>query len=75
MRALAAFFIFAAAATPAFAQGMPSATGFYIQAYGGLRIPDNLQFDGTAQDLGIGQVLVPRASPTFSALGTLVDQS
>ena len=25
-----------------------------------------------AQDLGIGQVLVPRASPTFSALGTLV---
>lgn len=54
MRALAAFLVFAAAATPAFAQGMPSATGFYIQAYGGLRIPDNLQFDGTAQDLGIG---------------------
>ena len=54
MRALAAFLVFAAVATPALAQTMPSATGFYIQAYGGLRIPDNLQFDGAAQDLGIG---------------------
>jgi len=57
MRALAAFLVFAAVATPALAQTMPSATGFYIQAYGGLRIPDNLQFDGTAQDLGIGTTL------------------
>jgi opacity protein-like surface antigen len=54
MRALAALVIFAALATPALAQDMPSATGFFIQAYGGLRIPDNLQFDGTAQDLGLG---------------------
>ena len=57
MRALAAFLVFAAVATPALAQTMPSATGFFIQAYGGLRIPDNLQFDGTAQDLGIGTTL------------------
>ncbi len=58
MRQLAAFLLFtalAAGANPAFSQQfMPSVTGFTIQAYGGLRVPDNLQFDGTAQDLGIG---------------------
>jgi opacity protein-like surface antigen len=54
MRALAALFVFAALATPTVAQDMPSATGFYIQAYGGLRVPDNLLFDGKATDLGIG---------------------
>ena len=58
MRQLAALVLFtalAAGVTPAFSQEfMPSVTGFTIQAYGGLRVPDNLQFDGTAQDLGVG---------------------
>ena len=44
-------------ATPVFADGLPNFSGVYIQAYGGLRAPDNLQYDGTAQDLGIGTTL------------------
>ena len=55
MRKLAVLALLAALPTPAFAQmAMPSFSGFYIQAYGGLRVPDNLQYNGTAQDLGIG---------------------
>lgn len=58
MRKLAALVVLAALPTPAFAQmAMPGFTGVYIQAYGGLRVPDNLQFQGTAQDLGIGNSL------------------
>jgi opacity protein-like surface antigen len=56
MRKLAALALLAVLLpTPVYAQmAMPSFSGFYIQAYGGLRVPDNLQYDGTAQDLGIG---------------------
>jgi len=58
MRKLAVLALLAALPTPAFAQlAMPSFSGFYIQAYGGLRVPDNLQYNGTAQDLGIGNSL------------------
>ncbi|MEO8882261.1 MAG: outer membrane beta-barrel protein [Devosia sp.] len=58
MRKLAVLALLAALPTPAFAQmAMPSFSGFYIQAYGGLRVPDNLQYNGTAQDLGIGTSL------------------
>jgi opacity protein-like surface antigen len=54
MRQIAAALVFAALATPALAQALPGVSGAYVQAYGGLRVPDNLQFNGTAQDLGIG---------------------
>lgn len=58
MRAHAAFALFAALATPAAAQDLlPGVSGVYVQAYGGLRVPDNLMFNGTAQDLGIGTTL------------------
>jgi len=58
MRKLAVLALLAALPTPAFAQmAMPGFSGFYIQAYGGLRVPDNLQYNGTAQDLGIGTSL------------------
>jgi len=58
MRKLAVLALLAALPTPAFAQmAMPTFSGFYIQAYGGLRVPDNLQYNGTAQDLGIGTTL------------------
>jgi opacity protein-like surface antigen len=39
------------------AQSLPGINGVYIQAYGGLRVPDNLMFDGTGYDLGIGTSL------------------
>jgi len=39
------------------AQEMPGINSIYIQAYGGLRVPDNLLFDGTGYDLGIGTSL------------------
>ena len=52
---IALFIALAGGGSPALAQEfMPSVTGFTIAAYGGLRVPDNLQFNGTAQDLGIG---------------------
>ncbi|HTJ55981.1 MAG TPA: outer membrane beta-barrel protein [Devosiaceae bacterium] len=58
MRKLAALFVLAALPTPAFAQmAMPGFAGLYIQAYGGLRVPDTLQFQGVNQDLGIGNSL------------------
>lgn len=58
MRKLAVLVLLAVLPTPAFAQmAMPGFSGFYIQAYGGLRVPDNLQYNGTAQDLGIGTTL------------------
>lgn len=45
------------AATAARADGLPGVNGIYIQAYGGLRVPDNLMFDGIGQDLGVGTSL------------------
>jgi opacity protein-like surface antigen len=46
-----------AAAGAAHADGLPGINSIYIQAYGGLRVPDNLLFDGTGYDLGIGTSL------------------
>ncbi|MDR3476096.1 MAG: outer membrane beta-barrel protein [Devosia sp.] len=51
--------VLAAIGTPALAQDMslPTINNFYLQGAAGLRIPDNLRYDGTAEDLGIGTTL------------------
>jgi len=48
-----------APATPALAQDMslPSINNFFVQGFAGLRIPDNLKYDNTPEDLGIGTSL------------------
>ena len=42
--------------TPALAQdmGLPTVNNFFVQGFAGLRIPDNLKYDNTPEDLGIG---------------------
>jgi opacity protein-like surface antigen len=74
MRKLAALVVFAALPTPAFAQlAVPGFNSFYIQAYGGLRVPDNLQYNGTAQDLGIGTTLGASVGVDTSIPGVSAD--
>ena len=61
-------------ATPVFADsGLPSVQDFYIKAYGGLRVPDNLDWKGTAQDLGIGTTLGASVGVDTSVSGLAVD--
>lgn len=45
--------------TPALAQdlSLPTVNNFFVQGFAGLRIPDNLRYDNTAEDLGIGTSL------------------
>jgi opacity protein-like surface antigen len=45
--------------TPALAAGggLPTIDGFFMQGTAGLRIPDNLRYNGVGQDLGIGTTL------------------
>ena len=74
MRNTLALIIVLALGTPAVAaDAMPTINNFYIDAYGGLRVPDNLKYDGTAEDLGIGTSLGAGIGVDTSIPGVSVD--
>ena len=62
-----------ALSTGAFAGDFPTIDGFYIAAYGGLRVPDNLTYNGTPQDLGIGTTLGASVGVDTSVPGIALD--
>lgn len=55
------------------ADAMPTINNFYVEAYGGLRVPDNLKYKGTAEDLGIGTTLGASVGADTSIPGVSVD--
>ena len=74
MRNTLALIIVLALGTPAVAaDAMPTINNFYVEAFGGLRAPDNLRYNGTAQDLGIGTGLGAGFGVDTSIPGVSVD--
>lgn len=56
-RALVIALALLAPAAPAAAQTLPTINNVYVTGVGGLRIPDNLNYDGTPEDLNFGTTL------------------
>ena len=70
---LAILALIALNAPAAAAETMPTIDDFYVQGFGGIRVPDNLKFDGTAEDLGLGTTFGLGAGVDTSIAGVSVD--
>ncbi len=72
-RALILVFALLVPVAPALAQSLPSVNNVYVTGAGGLRIPDNLLYDGTPEDLNFGTTLGASIGVDSSISGVSAD--